>query len=182
MRWNGPKSTGRDAAAIAGPTTLGAGIGAVAEGGEGAAIGAGIGAAAGVIGVLLTRGSPTVLYPESVLTYRIESPVTIATDRAPLAFRYVTADDYAGSDRRAQARPYDNYYAPPPEYHARVYAYPYPPYPPYPMYPPPAYAYPYSWGPGWGSGFGFWGPGFYGPSFGFFFGGGGHHHGGYHHH
>lgn len=164
MRWRGPTSTGRDVGAIAGTTTLGAAIGGIAEGGEGAGIGAGIGAAAGLIGVLLTRGNPTVLYPESVLTFQTGNPVTIATDRAPLAFRYVTPEDYQPPyqpEMRART------YAPPPNYYARVYAYPYPPYP-----------YPYFWGPGFygpGWGPGFWGPGFFGPSFGFFFGG----HGGY---
>ncbi len=52
----GPSSKGKDAATIAAATIPGAGIGAIADGGKGAAIG---GAAGGVIGlatVLLTRG------------------------------------------------------------------------------------------------------------------------------
>src|SRR6202012_2142290 len=72
---NGPTSVGRDAAAIGGTTALGAAIGAGADLGRGAAIGAGEGAADGILGVLLTRGRPTVVYPESVLTFRVDSPV-----------------------------------------------------------------------------------------------------------
>lgn len=157
MRWRGPTSGGTDAAAIAGTAGLGAIIGGAAEGGLGAGIGAAAGAAAGGIGVLLTRGRPTVLYPESVLTFRTEYPVAISTERAPLAFRYVTPEDYGRAyepERRARVRYYDRYddYPPP-----RVYVYPYPPYPPY------AYAYPYPYPYYW------WGPRFYGPRFGFGF-------------
>lgn len=126
----GPTSNGRDAAAVATTTGAGAVIGAAAGWGTGAAIGAGAGAAAGILGVLLTRGEPTVIPPESLLTFRIETPVTLATASAPQAFRYVEAADYAPPER-AQRR------ASPP-----------PPPPPY-YYGP---AYPYDWGPG----FAFW--------------------------
>src|SRR6516165_8068428 len=84
----GPTSVGRDAAAVAGTTGLGAAIGAAAGGGSGAAIGAGIGAAAGALGVLLTRGYPTVIHPESLLTFQVTAPVTIETNNAPQAFRF----------------------------------------------------------------------------------------------
>ena len=70
-------SVGRDVGAVAGTTAAGAAVGAAADWGRGAAIGAGAGAAVGIIGVLLTRGHPTILYPESVLTFRIEAPVTV---------------------------------------------------------------------------------------------------------
>ena len=70
--------------------------------GEGAAIGAGAGAAAGIIGVLLTRGRPTYITPEQVLTFRVENPIVISTDRAPQAFRYVGPGDY----QSAPSRPY----------------------------------------------------------------------------
>jgi type IV secretion system protein VirB10 len=73
----GGTSVGRDAGAIAGTTALGAAVGAAADWGTGAAIGAGAGAAASIIGVLLTRGRPSVIYPESVLTFRIQAPVLI---------------------------------------------------------------------------------------------------------
>jgi hypothetical protein len=90
----GNTSVGRDAGAIAGTTALGAIIGSAADWGRGAAIGAGAGAAAGVIGVLVTRGHPSVIYPEQELTFRIETPITISTDRAPQAFRYVQPNEY----------------------------------------------------------------------------------------
>jgi hypothetical protein len=128
----GPTSNGRDAAAVATTTGLGAAIGAAADWGTGAAIGAGAGAAAGVLGVLLTRGQPTVIPPESLLTFRIETPVTISTTRAPQAFRYVEASDYQRPERAQGAPP------PPP-----------PPPRPYYYWGPP---YPYYWGPG----FAFW--------------------------
>ena len=91
---NGQTSVGRDAGAIAGTTALGAIVGAGADYGRGAAIGAGAGAAAGILGVLLTRGRPTEISPESMLTFQLEAPVTVATDRAPQAFRYAEGQDY----------------------------------------------------------------------------------------
>ena len=139
-------TAGRDVAAVATTTGLGAAVGAAADWGTGAAIGAGAGAVAGLAGVLLSHGTPAVIYPESLLTFRIEAPVTIATDRAPQAFRYVDANDYQQPNVQYRAagpgpRPAP-YYAP----------YGYPPYP-YPYY----YS-PYYYGPGFGV---FIGPGFY---------------------
>src|ERR1019366_6998344 len=70
-------SHGRDVAGVALTTGVGA-----AAGGEGAAIGAGAGAVAGIIGVLTTRGKPTVIPPEALLTFRLEFPLTISTERS----------------------------------------------------------------------------------------------------
>ncbi|MBZ5727848.1 MAG: hypothetical protein LAP87_22995 [Acidobacteriia bacterium] len=130
---------GEQVATVAGTTAVGAAVGAAADWGRGAAIGAGAGAAAGIIGVLLTRNHPTIVYPETVLTFRIESPVTVSTARAPQAFRYVGPEDYERSRETQIVRrgpsPYGYYYGP---------GY-------YPYYP---YYYPY-----WGSGVGF----FFGP-------------------
>jgi len=146
---NGPTSNGRDAGAIAGTTALGAAVGAAAGWGTGAAIGAGAGAVVGTIGVLLTRGHPTYIGPESLLTFRIEQPVTISTEHAPQAFRFVDQNDYHAQPS-LQARPYG---PPPPA--AGYYG---PGYAPYPYY---GYGYPYY--PYWGPGFGvYFGPGFYG--------------------
>lgn len=154
---NGSTSTGRDAAAIGGTTAVGAAIGAGVGWGTGAAIGAGAGAAAGILGVLLTRGHPTILGPETMLTFRIEQPVTISTDHAPNAFRFVNETDYRTQQPRLQARPGYGPQPPPPgpSYYTPGYAYPYYPY------------YPYYWGaPGVYLGFGgFWGPRFYGHGF-----------------
>jgi hypothetical protein len=151
---NGRTSEGRDAVGVGAATGIGAIIGAGAAGpyeaGEGAAIGAGAGAAAGIIGVLLTRGKPTYLTPEQVLTFRVENPIVISTDRAPQAFRYVGPGDYQ-SDQ--QPRPYAPR-RPAPYYGAG-----------YPVYGPgygPYYGYPYYYGPSIGIGFG----GFYGGRYG----------------
>jgi hypothetical protein len=120
---SGPTSVGRDAAAIGGTTALGAAAGAAADWGRGAAIGAGAGAFVGIVGVLLTRGHPTIIYPEQVLTFRVEAPVTIATERAPQAFRYVEPEDYNPTYEAGRGpmgprpgpygypRPYPYYYA-----------------------------------------------------------------------
>jgi hypothetical protein len=153
----GPSTQGHDAAAIAGTTATGAAIGAAVGWGTGAAIGAGAGAAISVLGVLLTRGAPTVMYPETVLTFRLESAVTISTERAPQMFRYASDQDYQTQQsqqprlmRRAAGPGYPGsgyaapgYGAPPPPYYAPAY------YPPYPY-----------WGPGFGVVIG---PGYYGP-------------------
>jgi len=139
-------SNGRDAAGVATTTGLGAAIGAAAEGGEGAAIGAGAGAVAGIIGVLTTRGRPTVIPPESMLTFRLEAPLSISTERSQMAFQPVRSSDYRG-DQDAYANPR----------HCAVYG---------PPYPRPYYYYPDPWF-GWGyyPGVYFGYSGFYGPRF-----------------
>jgi hypothetical protein len=174
----GPTSVGQDAGTIASTTGLGAAIGAAAGWGEGAAIGAGAGAAAGIIGVLVTRGHPSVIDPEQLLTFRIETPLTISTERSPQAFRYVQPNEYD--------RPYETQHAPPGPYASQApapapYYGAYPPYP-YPYY---GYGYPYYWGPsfsffvgprfGWGGyyGHGYYGRGYYGG--GHYYRGGGYH-------
>ena len=82
----GPTSKGRDAGAIVATTATGAAIGAAAAWGPGAAIGAGAGLIASTVGVLVTRGHPTIIYPESQLTFRLAQPVTFSTERSPQAF------------------------------------------------------------------------------------------------
>jgi hypothetical protein len=158
----GPTSKARDAGAIAGTTVVGAGVGAAAGLGVGAAIGAGAGLVAGTVGVLVTRGHPTVIYPESVLTFRLSEPITISTDHATQAFRYVdTTNEY---NRASNAQ------GPPPSSGWTCKGYGWPPPvatpPPYYYYP----YYPYYWGPSvafwYGPGF-FYGGGFYGRGFGY---------------
>ena len=131
-------SRGRDAAAVGTTTGVGAVIGAAAGGGEGAAIGAAAGAVAGIVGVLSTRGRATEIYPETLLTFRLEEPVTISTEQSQLAFRPVSQQDYAGDGGQGNApgsfRAAENY--PPPYY-----------YPPY-YYPPYGYYGYYAFGPG----------------------------------
>lgn len=117
--FSGGTSIGRDATAVAVPAGIGAAVGGVAAGGAAAGIGAAAGAGAGLIGVLLTRGNPTVIYPESVLTFRVEDPIEVATDRAPQAFRMVGHNDY--SQPTDQPRP--TFTQRPPSYFAPSYGY-----------------------------------------------------------
>jgi hypothetical protein len=152
---NGPTSVGRDVGAVAATTATGAMIGAAAGWGTGAAIGAGAGAFAGIVGVLVTRGRPTYLYPEQILTFRVEAPITISTETAPQAFRWVSPNDYERPyDVQNRTRPPSGaYYG---SNYPNAYAYPYP----YAY----GYGYPYYWGPGiglywgrgWGRGWGRW--------------------------
>jgi len=139
----GGTSVGRDVGAVAATTGLGAAVGAAADWGRGAAIGAGAGAAVGLIGVLLTRGHETVIYPETELSFRLDAPVTISTERAQQAFRYVDQSDYERPydlERRPQQRP-----GPPPYYYGPRY-----------------YPYPYFYGSSFAF---FYGPRFYGPRY-----------------
>jgi hypothetical protein len=91
---SGGTSRGQDAATIGTTTGLGAAIGAAADWGTGAAIGAGAGAAAGIATVLLTRGRPTILEPETRLSFRLVDPVRIDTTLGQQAFLPVTQGDY----------------------------------------------------------------------------------------
>jgi len=138
---NGP-DRGRQVATVGSTTALGTIIGAIAGGGTGAAIGAGVGATAGVAGVMYTKGNPTEIPPETVLSFRLQVPLTISTEKSQFAFQPVSQSDYNNNSRnlqrRARVRP-----APP-----RPYPYPYPyafglPYP-YPYYPEPFIGF------GWG--------------------------------
>ena len=58
-------------------TGIGTVIGAVAGGKKGAAVGAGVGAGAGTGAVLMTRGDAAVLPAESVVSFRLASPLRI---------------------------------------------------------------------------------------------------------
>src|ERR1700730_18265539 len=90
----GDSSVGRDAVALGTTPCVGAAMGPAAEGGTGAGIGALAGAAASTIGVLMTRGKPTIVYPEMVLTFRVEAPLNISTERSAAAFQPVIPEDY----------------------------------------------------------------------------------------
>jgi|SRR5271157_2603203 len=149
-RLGGMTPPGREAGAIVGTTALGGAIGAAADRGQGAAVGAGAGAAASIAAVLATHNHPSIFYPETVLTFQIQNPLTIATGNAPQAFRFVGPEDYTGpstqvTQRVTVQRP--GYYSP---YYGYPYGYGYPYY---------GYGYPYYWGPSLYLG-GFWGGGF----------------------
>jgi hypothetical protein len=150
--WKGSGGTshGADAATIVGGTALGAIIGSAADWGQGAAIGAGAGAVAGIGAVLLTRGRPTILEPESQLTFRLVDPVKVDTTHSQQAFLPVSQEDFEGGrgERpRLRAAGYGAYGAGPCGYY-------------YPCYFAPGYGGFYSWY-GWGPGY--YGRGFYGP-------------------
>ena len=94
---HGKESRGQDAAAIAGVGAIGAAIGAAVGGGKGALIGAGIGAGAATAGVLSTRGKAVEIYPESTLTFRLDAPLIVSTERSQQAFLPVAPDDYTSA-------------------------------------------------------------------------------------
>jgi hypothetical protein len=146
MERRGNTSYGRDAAAIGTTTAAGAAIGAGVNGGVGAGVGAAAGLVASTIGVMLTRGRATVVYPETPLTFRTETPLTL--DNSQQSFYYASQQDYnARVARPAPPRQgYGPYGGPRPYYYGGYYPAPY------------AYGYPSY-------------PYFYGPSIYFGFGG-----------
>src|SRR6266850_755901 len=126
---SGGTSRGQDASTIGTTTGLGALIGAAADWGTGAAIGAGAGAAAGIGAVLLTRGRPTILEPETPLSFRLVDPLTIDTTQSQQAFSPVTQQDFDGGrfERRGPRRAAGGYPSPvfyPCGYYGPCYAYP----------------------------------------------------------
>jgi hypothetical protein len=120
MNANGPTSHGADAQAVGVASGTGAMIGGIAHGGEGAAIGAAVGAGAAVAGVLLTRGHPTEIPPETVLTFQLDNQVTFTTDRSRIAFRPVSQSDY-GRNETLQHR--SSNFAAPPQQRPSLYPY-----------------------------------------------------------
>ncbi len=135
VQYSGGTSQGRDATAIGTATGIGAAVGAAADGGFGAGVGAAAGAAASTIGVLLTRGRATEVYPEETLTFRTMDPLTISTERSSLAFVPVRQEDYAPDTQPRQPTLARRR----PGYGGYPYPYPYPP---------------YLYGPGYGGGVG----------------------------
>lgn len=165
-RAGGTTPGGQEFGTVAATTGLGAAIGAAAGWGTGAAIGAGAGAAAGLIGVLVTHNHASVIYPEQMLTFRLESSVFVSTEHGQQAFRYVQPNEYDRPSDNGPAGPgapgpgaYGSAAPPPPPptYYSYGYGYPYP----YYGY---AYGYPY-----WGPSFSF----YYGPRY--WYGGHGYH-------
>lgn len=146
-----PGSAERNVATVGTTTVLGTIVGAAVGGRTGAAIGAGLGATAGAAAVLYTRGRPTSVAPETLLSFRLAAPLEISTERGPVAFQPVTQGDYKDEDAYANG----------PRRRG-----------PGPGYPPPYYHYGYCGPRGWdcypgpyfgpyiGWGVGVWGPGF----------------------
>jgi hypothetical protein len=133
-------SAGRNAAIVGSTTGLGAVIGAIAGGGTGAAIGAGVGATAGIAGVMSTPGKPTTIAPETILSFRLQNPITVSTVNSQFAFQPVSQSDFDSHPRQYRQRT-ESQGPPPPSY----YGYPY------------AYGYPYGWYPTPYIGLGFYG-------------------------
>ncbi len=142
--YTGGTSKRRDATAVATTTGAGAAIGAAAAGGVGAGAGAAAGAVASTIGVLLTRGRATVVYPEAVLTFRTLEPLTINTDRSEHAYLPARQDDF---EPRLQHRT-TQVMQPAPSIMYGGFGWPYSP-------------LGWGWGNGWGGGWGGYG---FGPS------------------
>ncbi len=121
---HGDTSVAEDLGAIGITSGIGAAIGAVAGGGWGAGIGALAGAAVGTTGILSTRGRESVLFPEQVLTFRLEAPVHIAS-QASGAFQPGSPADYERPTRLAQGqqpiRPSYPVYAGYPSYYGDPY-------------------------------------------------------------
>lgn len=124
MERHGDTSYGRDAVGIGAAVGTGAAIGAAVNGGVGAGVGAAAGVLVSTIGVMMTRGKPTVLYPETPLTFRLDAPLTV--EASADGFPQVTQQDYEDRGLRRQAPPrygqqgapaYGPYYPPPPPYY-----------------------------------------------------------------
>jgi hypothetical protein len=123
----GASSHGRDAAVVGSTTGIGALIGGIVGRGVGAVIGAGVGATAGIIGVISGPGKPAVVPAETVLSFQLQSPVTISTDKNQYAFQPVKQSDY--ESHSTENRPRMRRPGPPPP---RYNGYPYGSYPPPP--------------------------------------------------
>jgi hypothetical protein len=78
---HGQTSKKEDAAKIGGGAALGAIIGAIAGGGTGAAIGTAVGGAAGTGTVIGTRGKAVAIAPETRISFRLKSAVTLTERR-----------------------------------------------------------------------------------------------------
>lgn len=129
VEYHGGTSRGNDAAAIATTTGVGAAIGAAVNGGVGAGIGAAAGLLTSTVGVLATRGRPTVIFPEALLTFKTAAPVSFNTERSAYAFQPASQQDYQPAmQTRTMAGPR-------PMYRPYGYGYPYPYFgAPYPYY------------------------------------------------
>lgn len=165
-----PAMRGREAAAVGTTVATGALVGGAVGGGSGAGIGAAGGVVASTVGILLTRGKPTVVYPESQLTFRLEAPFTFAVNNETVlrAFAPVQPGDYQSQRGLRTSVNSQGAVRPPSLYAPYPYSYYYSPYYNWPYYYSPFYYGPglgLYWGGGWGWGGGFrggWGGGFRG--------------------
>lgn len=114
-----PGSTERNVATVGTTTVLGTIVGATLGGGTGAAIGAGLGATAGIAAIMYTRGRPTAVAAETLLSFRLAAPLEISTEKGPVAFQPVTQGDYKDQDAYSNAprRRWPGSGYPPPDYY-----------------------------------------------------------------
>lgn len=99
----GPTSHASDAGVIVRSTVYGAGIGAAAAGATGAKAGLGIGATAGLLGVLLTRGPEAEMPRGTTMNVVLDRPIPLQADRV----QFKTpgkAPDLAGPPNREPTR------------------------------------------------------------------------------
>jgi hypothetical protein len=136
VEYHGQSTKGNDAFAIGGTTLLGAAIGGAVNGGVGAGVGAAAGLVASTVGVLVTRGRPTYIYPEALLTFKTTDAVPFTTQNSTYSFQPAQPQDYSPAmpSHTLVGRPG---YGPGP------YGYPYGPYPYAYGYPYYGYGYPY---------------------------------------
>lgn len=100
----GPTSRAKDAGIIVRSTVYGAAIGAAAAGATGAKAGLGIGATAGLLGVLLTRGPNAVLPRGTTMNVVLDRPIPLLA--AKIQFKTPgKAPDLAGPPNRQPVRP-----------------------------------------------------------------------------
>ena len=128
VEYHGSTSRGDDAGAIVATTGVGAAIGAAVNGGVGAGVGAGAGLLTSLVGVLVTRGRPVVIYPEALLTFKTAEAVSFSTERSAYAFQPAGPQDYAPALQTRTS------VGPRPLYRPYGFGYPYPYYAPYPYY------------------------------------------------
>jgi hypothetical protein len=85
---------------VGGGAVIGSIIGAIAGGGKGAAIGAATGAGAGAVGQTVTRGGSVRLPSESLITFRLDSPLVLSQDTGFMR----DGKHYHRSDRDTRSR------------------------------------------------------------------------------
>jgi hypothetical protein len=124
VEYHGQSTRGNDAFAIGGTTLLGAAIGGAVNGGVGAGVGAAAGLVASTVGVLVTRGRPTVIFPEALLTFKTSEPVPFTTQNSTYSFQPAQPQDYSPAmpSRTLVGRPGYAPYG----YYGGPYAYGYP--------------------------------------------------------
>jgi hypothetical protein len=106
LKKDAPSTKGKDAKTVGALAGLGAVIGAIAGHGKGAAIGAGAGAGAGTIDVLTTKGKDLKLGPESVLIFRLSSPLTFTADPSRVQQASTNRNSTDGPTTDPADRPY----------------------------------------------------------------------------